>query len=72
MTGALVGIGLGVAALAVSLPGGHLAADDSPARGPVAGAVRGTDPGERTDIVPPVVRTLTVGSISSPTPCGTP
>jgi hypothetical protein len=67
MTGALAGIGLGVAVLAVSLPG-----DETPASGPVAGAVRSTDPGDRTDIVPPVVRALTVGATTSLPPGGTP
>jgi anti-sigma factor RsiW len=72
MTGALAGIGLGVAVLAVALP-----ADDArtgtPAPGaPVAGAVDRTVPTERTDIVPPVVRTLTVGSTSTLPPGGTP
>jgi len=67
MTGALAGIGLGVAVLAVILP-----ADDAASTGPVAGAVRDADSGERTDIVPPVVRTLTVGSTSSLPAGGTP
>jgi hypothetical protein len=68
MTGAaLAGIGLGVAVLAVSLP-----IDDPSPSGPVAGAVRSTDPTERTDIVPPVVRTLTVGVTTSLPPGGTP
>jgi hypothetical protein len=68
MTGAaLAGIGLGVVVLAVSLP-----ADDPAPSGPVAGAVRSTDPTERTDIVPPVVRTLTVGATTSLPPGGTP
>jgi anti-sigma factor RsiW len=62
MTGALLTLGVGVVALAVHLPSGELPADDAP--GPVA--IRPTVPdGERTDIVPPVVRTLTVGSTSS-------
>ncbi|SDX78725.1 hypothetical protein SAMN05661080_01190 [Modestobacter sp. DSM 44400] len=71
MTGALAGIGVGVAVLAVSLPSGDLPADDSPAR--VANAIRHTVPDdERTDIVPPVVRTVTVGSTASLPPGGTP
>jgi len=72
MTGALAGLGLGVAVLAVSLPGADLGGDDTPTPGPVAGAVRDADQGERTDIVPPVVRTLTVGVTSPIAPGGTP
>jgi anti-sigma factor RsiW len=69
MTSALAGLGLGVAVLAVSLPGAHPFGGETP--GPVAGAVR--DAGtERTDIVPPVVRTLTVGATSSLPSGGTP
>jgi hypothetical protein len=34
--------------------------------------VRSADPDERTDVVPPVVRTLTVGVNSTPAPGGTP
>ena len=70
MTGALAGIGLGVAVLAASLPGAEVPVDDTP--GPVAGAVRDAGSGERTDIVPPVVRTLTVGNATSLPPGGTP
>jgi anti-sigma factor RsiW len=70
MTGALAGLGVGVAVLAVSLPSGDQPADDTPA--PVAGAVRPAVPEERTDIVPPVVRTLTVGSTSVLPAGGTP
>ena len=68
MTGALAGLGLGVAVLAVALPGGLSPADDAA----VNGAVQRTDSEERTDIVPPVVRTLTVGSTSSLSTGGTP
>ncbi len=69
MTGALAGIGLGVAVLAVTLPAADVPTDDGPAGGAVAGAVRSTDSAERTDIVPPVARTLTVGS-TTPLPNG--
>ena len=58
MTAGLVGIGAGVVALAVSLPA---AAPASQVSRTDAGAV-GTDPGERTEVVPPVVRTVTVGT----------
>jgi hypothetical protein len=70
MAGALAGFGLGVAVLAVSLPGAGLLGDD--ASGPVAGAVRNADAGQRTDIVPPVVRTVTVGVSTAVPPGGTP
>jgi hypothetical protein len=70
MTSALAGLGLGVAVLAVSLPGADPFGDQTP--GPVAGAVRDAGTDERTDIVPPVVRTLTVGSTTSLPPGGTP
>ena len=70
MTGALAGIGLGVAVLAATLPAAEVPVDDTP--GPVAGAVRDAGSGERTDIVPPVVRTLTVGATASLPPGGTP
>ncbi|GAB4081726.1 zf-HC2 domain-containing protein [Modestobacter muralis] len=72
MTGALAGIGLGVAVLAVGLPASEAPPAASEPRGPVAGAVDRTVPTERTDIVPPVVRTLTVGSTSTLPPGGTP
>jgi hypothetical protein len=58
VTGTLVGLGLGVAALALSLPAGG-AAVPGPSSGPVA---RPAAPGEQTRVVPPVVRTLTVGT----------
>jgi anti-sigma factor RsiW len=68
MTGALIGLGVGVVVLAVSLPSGDLPVDD--ATSPVANAVRHPVPDdERTEIVPPVVRTLTVGS-TAPLPSG--
>ncbi|MEU2351275.1 zf-HC2 domain-containing protein [Modestobacter sp. NPDC049651] len=63
VTGVVAGLGLGVAVLAVTLPSGDLPADEMPPPGSVAGPVR--DAGtEGTDIVPPVVRTLTVGAAS--------
>jgi anti-sigma factor RsiW len=68
MTGALAGLGLGVAVLAVALPGGDLSGGDAS----TTGAVQRTDAGERTDIVPPVVRTVTVGVTTSLAPGGTP
>jgi anti-sigma factor RsiW len=72
VTGTLAGIGLGVVALALTLP----AADDGVPSGPVA---RPSVPEEHTDVVPPVVRTLTVGhataggaALTTPVPGGTP
>ena len=66
MAGALAGIGLGVAVLAAAVPAADPADDD-----PIAGAVREVA-GERTEIVPPVVRTLTVGVTTDLPPGGTP
>jgi hypothetical protein len=72
MTGALTGIGIGVAVLAVSLPAADGPDRDVPPPGSVAGGVRETVPDERTEIVPPVVRTLTVGADTGPSSGGTP
>ncbi len=72
MTGALAGLGIGVAVLAVGLPAGDRRADDVPPPGSLAGAVRQTPPEERTEIVPPVVRTLTVGTRTGMPSGGTP
>ena len=71
MTGALAGLGIGVAVLAVGLPAGDRPADDVPPPGSLAGAARPA-PDERTEIVPPVVRTLTVGTNTGPSSGGTP
>ena len=71
MTGALAGLGIGVAVLAVGLPAGDRRADVPPP-GSLAGAVRSTPPEERTEIVPPVVRTLTVGNTTGLPSGGTP
>jgi anti-sigma factor RsiW len=57
ITGTLAGIGVGVVALALTLP----ASDDGVPSGPVA---RPSVPEEHTDVVPPVVRTLTVSNSS--------
>jgi hypothetical protein len=54
--GTLVGLGVGVTALALNLPG----ADPVPQReSPVAGP---SSPQQHTEVVPPVIRTVTVGS----------
>jgi anti-sigma factor RsiW len=69
LAGTLAGLGLGVVLLAVTLPG----ADDSrPGRVPVAGP---TAPEERTEVVPPVTRSVTTGdgaTFSIRQPGGTP
>jgi anti-sigma factor RsiW len=69
VTGTLAGVGLGVVALALTLPAG--AAPSRASSGPVAGP---TAPEEHTVVVPPVVRTLTVGSstTAASAPGGTP
>ncbi|MQA32255.1 anti-sigma factor family protein [Modestobacter roseus] len=77
MTGALAGLGMGVAVLAAGLPAGDDPTREVPPPGSLAGEVRdqaprGVVPSERTDVVPPVVRTLTVGSATSLPPGGTP
>lgn len=56
LAGTLVGLGVGVTALALNLPG---AAPVPQREGPVAGP---TSPQQHTEVVPPVVRTLTVGT----------
>ena len=72
MTGALTGIGIGVAVLAVSLPAGDVPAREVPPPGSVAGGVREGLPEERTEIVPPVVRAVTVGTTTELPAGGTP
>ncbi|MGY1689417.1 anti-sigma factor family protein [Geodermatophilus sp. SYSU D01105] len=67
VAGALAGLGLGVTALAFTLPTGGAAEDASP-----PASVAGPSPEERTEIVPPVVRAITVGRASAGTPGGTP
>lgn len=58
MAAGLAGIGVGVVALAVSLPTGG--AQPGPVARPDTGST--VTSGERTAVVPPVVRTLTVGT----------
>ena len=68
VTGTLAGLGLGFAALALSLPATGAAGGAS--SGPVA---RPSVPEEHTEVVPPVVRTLTVRTTSTLAgPGGTP
>jgi len=66
LAGTLVGLGVGVTALALNLPG----STPVPTREtPVAGQ----SPQQHTQVVPPVVRTLTVGNNTAlARPGGTP
>jgi hypothetical protein len=70
VTGTLAGLGVGVVALALTLPGSGTPGEHA-STGPVAGPAA---PEEHTDVVPPVVRTLTVGttSLTATAPGGTP
>lgn len=56
--GTLVGLGVGVTALALTLP----SADPAPQR---ATPVAGSSPQQHTDVVPPVVRTINVGNTTA-------
>jgi len=68
LAGTMIGLGAGITALALNLPASG-AADPDPS-GPVAGP---TAPEEHSEVVPPVVRTVTVGnSAATPAPGGTP
>ena len=67
LMGTLVGLGAGVTALALNLPPDGPAGNRLPAGGPVAGS---SVSDRHTEVVPPVVRTLTVGT--SARPGGTP
>ena len=68
LAGTMIGLGAGITALALNLPASGVA--DPEPNGPVAGP---TAPEEHTEVVPPVVRTLTVGnSAATPAPGGTP
>ncbi|WP_436689925.1 MULTISPECIES: zf-HC2 domain-containing protein [unclassified Geodermatophilus] len=66
MGGALAGLGLGVAVLALNLPAAGADRDRS-----VPASVADSPAEVRTEIVPPVVRAMTVGAGGSPAP-GTP
>ncbi len=63
VAGTLAGLGLGVAVLAVNLPDGGTVAPGSPP----ASVAGGSGPEERTEVVPPVVRTLTQSTPEGPT-----
>ena len=60
LTGTLLGLGVGVTALALNLPPGEATPGRLPT-GPVAGP---SVPEEHTEVVPPVVRTLTVNTLN--------
>jgi hypothetical protein len=69
LTGTLVGLGVGVTALALNLPSGGAVPGRAPA-GPVAGP---SAPGQQhTEVVPPVIRTVTVGTSTLTGQDGTP
>jgi len=66
LTGTLIGLGVGVTALALNLPPGETSTGRVPGA-PVAGP---SVPDEHTEVVPPVVRTLTVRSTNALTGLG--
>jgi anti-sigma factor RsiW len=66
VAGTLAGLGLGVAVLAVNLPD----AGSVPPGSPPTSVAEPSAPDERTEVVPPVVRTLTQGPGSAATPAG--
>ena len=67
LTGTLIGLGVGVTALALNLP-----PDATPGRLP-SGAVAGSSvPREHTEVVPPVIRTVRVGTAALTRGDGTP
>ncbi len=67
LAGTMIGLGVGVTALALNLPASG--APDPGPRGPVAGP---SAPEQHTEVVPPVVRTVTVGNAASSGSGGTP
>jgi len=69
LTGTLVGLGVGVTVLALNLPSDEAPGSRTTAGGPVAGP---SAPERHTEVVPPVVRTLTVGNSAVTGPGGTP
>jgi anti-sigma factor RsiW len=70
LAGTVVGLGAGVTALALNLPAGGATESGVPGGGPVAGA---SVADRHTEVVPPVVRTVTVGTtVKVSGPGGTP
>jgi hypothetical protein len=69
LAGTLIGLGAGVTALALNLPADHVPGTTRQPATPVADS----SPDRRTEVVPPVVRTLSVGTRSAaPGQGGTP
>jgi anti-sigma factor RsiW len=62
LVGTLVGLGVGVTALALNLPAGGAAESGTTPRVPVAGPSAAE---QHTEVVPPVVRAVTVGTKST-------
>jgi hypothetical protein len=69
LVGTLTGLGAGVTALALNLPADGAPSTRLPTNGPVAGSSFGD---QHTEVVPPVVRTLTVGTSTGSGQGGTP
>jgi anti-sigma factor RsiW len=67
LTGTMLGLGAGVTALALNLPASG-AADSGPPRS----VAETSAPEQHTEVVPPVVRTVTVGNTVPSGPGGTP
>ena len=67
LAGTMIGLGAGVTVLALNLPAGGV--QDADPRGPFAGS---TAPEQHTEVVPPVVRTVTTGTTAFSAPGGTP
>ena len=65
LAGALTGLGIGVTALALSLPG-----PDEPTGSPESPVADSRVPDERSEVVPPVVRSLTDRSQTAAVPAG--
>ncbi|MGY1743982.1 anti-sigma factor family protein [Blastococcus sp. SYSU D00695] len=65
LAGAMAGLGIGVTALALSLPG-----PEAPTGTPASPVADSRVPGERSEVVPPVVRTLTGGGPAAVVPAG--
>ena len=69
LVGTLTGLGAGVAVLALNLPADSAPSTRMPANEPVAGSSLGD---RHTEVTPPVVRTLTVGTSTGSGQGGTP
>jgi anti-sigma factor RsiW len=67
IAGTMIGLGAGVTALALNLP-----ASGTPDPGPRGPVAEPTAPEQHTEVVPPVVRAVTVGTTGSSGPGGTP